>query len=183
MHPSAGQVATGRFMTQAVGIQAGDTDAPAKKDRRKILVLVLPLLVGSMGAGLWFGGFLPGLRGGQEANPPAAGDRAEPVEPRAPVFMDLPEILTNLSTTGRRATFIRLRSKLEIAKPEDAVAIQAAMPRLQDLFQTYLREMRPEELRGSQGTYRLREELRARANIAVHPVRVLDVLFVEMIVQ
>ena len=46
------------------------------------------------------------------------------------------------------------------------------MPRLQDLFQTYLREMRPEELRGSAGTYRLREELIARANVAVAPARV-----------
>ena len=57
------------------------------------------------------------------------------------------------------------------------------MPRLLDLFQTYLREMRPEELRGSAGTYRLREELIARANIAVAPTRILDVLFPEMIVQ
>ncbi len=46
------------------------------------------------------------------------------------------------------------------------------MPRLQDLFQTYLREMRPEELRGSAGTYRLREELIARANVAVAPARI-----------
>ena len=46
------------------------------------------------------------------------------------------------------------------------------MPRLQDLFQTYLREMHPEELRGAEGTYRLREELIGRANVAVAPARV-----------
>jgi flagellar FliL protein len=51
------------------------------------------------------------------------------------------------------------------------------------MFTTYLREMRPEELRGSAGTYRLREELLARANIAVSPARVTDVLFSEMIIQ
>jgi flagellar FliL protein len=51
------------------------------------------------------------------------------------------------------------------------------------LFQTYLREMRPEELRGSAGTYRLREELLARANVALAPVRVVDVLFSELLVQ
>jgi flagellar FliL protein len=57
------------------------------------------------------------------------------------------------------------------------------MPRLLDMFQTYLREMRPEELRGSAGTWRLREELLARANIALAPVRVVDVLFIELLVQ
>jgi flagellar FliL protein len=57
------------------------------------------------------------------------------------------------------------------------------MPRLLDLFATYLREMRPEELRGSAGTHRLREELLVRANLAVAPARVTDVLFVEILVQ
>jgi flagellar FliL protein len=57
------------------------------------------------------------------------------------------------------------------------------MPRVLDMFQTYLREIRPEELRGSAGTWRLREELIARANIAVAPARVTDVLFTEMLIQ
>ncbi|MBV1797972.1 flagellar basal body-associated FliL family protein [Siccirubricoccus sp. G192] len=78
-----------------------------------------------------------------------------------------------------------------MARPEDAAVIQAAMPRLLDLFTTYLREMRPEELRGSIGTHRLREELIARANMAVAPAaradqpptRIADVLFVEILLQ
>jgi flagellar FliL protein len=66
---------------------------------------------------------------------------------------------------------------------EDERAVRAAMPRLQDLFQTYLRDMRAEDLRGSMGTYRLREELIARADVAAAPAHVADVLFVEMLVQ
>jgi flagellar FliL protein len=72
---------------------------------------------------------------------------------------------------------------VEVAGPADAAALQAAMPRLVDLFTTYLREVRPEELRGSAGTHRLREELIARANIAAAPARVTDVLFTEILVQ
>ena len=52
-----------------------------------------------------------------------------------------------------------------------------------DLFQTYLREMRPDELRSSSGTYRLREELLARANLVSAPAQVVDVLFSELLVQ
>ena len=70
-----------------------------------------------------------------------------------------------------------------MATAEDQAGFAAAQPRVVDLFQTYLREMRPEELRGSAGTYRLREELIGRANIAVAPVRVLDILFTELLVQ
>ena len=61
--------------------------------------------------------------------------------------------------------------------------LQAAMPRIIDLFQSYLREMRPEELRGTAGTYRLREELIARASLAAPGAQVRDVLFTELLVQ
>jgi flagellar FliL protein len=160
-----------------------------------LLLIALPLLLGAAATGLWFAGMLPfGGFAGQGAvqagtaapkgdHPGTAASAASAQPSRPPVYMDLPEILTNLNVAGRRATFIRLRAKLELASEADAAAIQAAMPRLLDLFQTYLREMRPEELRGSQGTYRLREELRARAGIAAAPAKVQDILFIEMIVQ
>ncbi|WP_426956956.1 flagellar basal body-associated FliL family protein [Muricoccus radiodurans] len=176
-------------MAQAAAPAAEGAQAPAKSGKKKLVLIALPILLIGVVAGLWFTGILPSMLGMGAAHPPAvqappAGPVAsEPAPPRPPVFMDLPEVLTNLNVTGRRAQFIRLKAKLELSRPEDAAAVQAAMPRLMDLFQTYLREMRPEELRGSQGTHRLREELRARAGLAVHPVRVLDVLFVEMVVQ
>jgi len=156
--------------------------------RKRLILLALPLLLAAAGAGLWFGGILPPLLGLGRA-PEAASAQAE--APRPPAFFDMPEIVTNLNAPGRRPVFVKLRSKLEIARAEDAAAIQLALPRLLDLFQTHLREMRPEELRGSAGTQRLREELLARANIAVAPPagsaqpapRVLDVLFLEILVQ
>jgi len=191
----------------------GAEGAPARKGSKKklIILLAIPLLLAGVGAGLWFSGILPPLlgMGGKEADAAAtkdgeesagggkegkaaAGDgkqggtvadgKASATKPAA-VFMELPEIIANLNAGPRRNSFIKLRPKLELARAEDEAAVRAAMPRLLDLFQTYLREMRPEELRGSAGTYRLREELIARANIAVAPVRVLDVLFPEMIVQ
>jgi flagellar FliL protein len=43
--------------------------------------------------------------------------------------------------------------------------------------------MRPEELRGSAGTYRLHQELMARANLVVAPAKVADILFIELLVQ
>ncbi len=112
-----------------------------------------------------------------------AGAKPDPKAPAGPAFVELPDIVTNLNAGSRRTVYVKLRSRLELAKPEDAALVTAAMPRLLDLFLTYLREMRPEELRGSAGTYRLREELLARANIALAPARVQDLLFTEMLIQ
>jgi len=153
-----------------------DTATAPKPGRRKLVLLAVPLLLALAGAGLWFGGILPPLFGAT-----ATAEAAPP--PPQPAFVDLPEIVSNLNAPGRRASFVRLRAKLEISRAEDVPVVQAAMPRLVDLFATYLREVRPEELRGSAGSQRLREELIARATIAASPARVTDVLFVEILVQ
>jgi flagellar FliL protein len=179
-------------------------EQPAKKGgKKKLILMALPVVLIAAGAGLWFTGILPGLLGmgdeaaqaeahdshGAAANAHGGGHGAPSHAPptaaaaRAPVFFDMPEIIANLNTTGKKATYIRLRSKLELAKPEDAAVAQANLPRLLDLFTTYLREMRPEELRGSAGTQRLREELIARATVAAAPARVTDVLFTELLLQ
>ncbi|MDB5377140.1 MAG: hypothetical protein JWR00_1586 [Rubritepida sp.] len=150
------------------------------KKKKKLILLALPLVLTGIGAGLWFSGILPGMLG-PHAPERAAVEHAAPA-PRVPVFVAMPDITANLNAPGRRA-FIRLKSQMEVSGAQDAATLQAAMPRLVDLFTTYLREIRPEELRGSAGTHRLREELIARANIAASPARVTDVLFTEILVQ
>lgn len=178
-------------MASAAAAGAGEAEAKGGGRKKTLVLIALPLLLGGAGAGLWFSGILPGLLGMGHHDAPAdhAAPQAEAARP--PAFFEMPEIITNLNAPGRRAVYVKLRSKLEIARAEDAAAIQTALPRLLDLFQTHLREMRPEELRGSAGTQRLREELIARANIAVAPPagsnapapRITDVLFLEMLVQ
>jgi flagellar FliL protein len=179
---------------QAAGSPAeaeGESGSAPKGGKKKLLILIaVPVLLAAIGGGLWASGLLGGLLG---SKPPASAEGAEPgahaaqapaAAPRPPpVFVDLPDIIANLNSGARRAGFIKLRAKLELARAEDAAPVQAAMPRLLDLFTTYLREIRPEELRGSAGTWRLREELLVRANVAVAPARITDVLFLEILQQ
>jgi flagellar FliL protein len=160
----------------------GEAAPKAKGGKKKLILIALPVLLIGAGAGLWFTGILPGMLGMGHQERQAAAEPAPPPAP-TPGFVDLPEIVSNLNAPGRRASFVRLRARLEIADGSQAGAVQAAMPRLVDLFATYLREVRPEELRGSAGSHRLREELIARASIAAAPARVTDVLFVEILVQ
>ena len=157
---------------------ATTADQPAPGGRRKLILLGAPALVAALGGGLWFSGVLSGLLGlGAEAGPPAE------VRPEPGLFA-MPDIIVNLNVgAGRRPSYLKLVARIEIADGRDLPKMDAALPRLQDLFTTYLRELRPEELRGSIGMHRLREELTARARVAAHPVQVTDVLFVEMLVQ
>jgi flagellar protein FliL len=163
--------------------EAGSADAPpkaaARSGKRKLILMAAPLLLAAALASLWFTGILPnllGVAGGQKVQ---AG-----VKPAAlPVFVDLPEVIVNLNVAPHRTSYLKMQARLEVARQEDAERAKAAMPRLQDMFQTYMREMRPEELRGSAGTYRLREELIARANIAVAPAKVVDILFLQLLIQ
>jgi flagellar protein FliL len=57
------------------------------------------------------------------------------------------------------------------------------LPRVIDTLITYMRELRPDDLRGSAGLVRLREELLARIKVSAAPARVNDVLFREILVQ
>ena len=88
-----------------------------------------------------------------------------------------------LGGVGRKSSFLKMRLSLELASPEDEIRVKAIMPRIIDNFQVFLRELRIEELQGSQGLYRVKEELLTRVNSAAHPTKVRDVLFREMLVQ
>jgi flagellar FliL protein len=148
--------------------------------KRLVLFIGVPaFLVVSIVVGTMLSGLLDPLFGGHKS---AAAVESKS-EQKASVFFDVPELLVNLNTTGARATFLKITVSLELEKPEDIPRIKEVMPRILDNFQIYLRELRLDDLRGSAGMYRLREELLARVNGAVAPVRVRDILFKEMLVQ
>jgi flagellar FliL protein len=174
------RIAAEREMASAAAEANGEADSTARKSsgRRKILLLGLPVVIAGAAGGLWSSGVVPRLlhRGSVT---PGAGETPPP----PPVFAELPEIVANLDAGPRRTGYVKLKARLELEKPGDAKTVQEMMPRLLDLFQTYLRETRPDELRASAGTYRLREELIARANVALAPVHVKNVLFTELLVQ
>ena len=162
--------------------EEGDEDSspPSRRMSGKKLVLfvVAPLvfLIGGA-AGAYFSGavdsFLPG-GGTSEGGERVAG------KPRAePIFFDIPELLVNLNSKGRRTSFLKIRIALEIEEEQQIPELEKLMPRIVDNFQIYLRELRVDDLRGSAGMQRLREELLLRVNTAVDPIRVYDVLFKE----
>ena len=171
---------------QAVTQNVGDMEIEATpkgglNGKKLVLFIILPvlLLIGGL-AGAYFAGLLDPLLGKHEEAPVA--DEHAAAEPQT-VFFDLPQMLVNLNTGGRKNNYLKIAISLELTSQEDSVELQNLLPRVVDNFQVYLRELRVEDLRGSAGVQRLREELLMRVNTAVHPIEVRDVLFKEMLVQ
>jgi flagellar protein FliL len=109
---------------------------------------------------------------------------AEPVV-KPPIFVDMPDVLVNLSSAGgsERTQYLKVKISLELPDEKVQAQIQPVMPRLLDAFQTYLRELRPTDLDGSAGLYRLKEELTRRVDAAIAPNKINAVLFKEIVVQ
>ena len=141
---------------------------------------MLPRLVlGGGGGGLYFSGLAESLI--TQAKD-LAGITDEP-EAHVAVFYELPELLVNLNGGGKKGSFLRLKVALELESKDAVDRLEQVLPRVIDNFQVYLRELRIEDLKGSAGLFRLKEELLVRVNAAVKPLHVRDVLFKEMIVQ
>ncbi len=98
-------------------------------------------------------------------------------------FLAIPPMIVNLNTENGTPRYLRLTVQLEMNNAADVAAVEAVIPRVVDQFQTYLRELRVRDLRGSAGIYRLQMELLWRVNQAAAPVEVKDVLFQEILIQ
>ena len=103
--------------------------------------------------------------------------------PDGVVFYTLPDLLVNIQAPDGRPTFLKLKLTLEMHDYALAEHLQAEMPRMQDMFQTFLRELRPEDLAGSAGSFQLRAEILRRVNLIAAPGKVDAVLIEEMLVQ
>jgi flagellar protein FliL len=103
---------------------------------------------------------------------------------KPPSYVDVPEIMVNLvSLPGERVQYLKIRVVLEVREDKTIEAIKPSMPRVTDIFQTYMRELRAGDLNGSAGLFRLKEELTRRVNVAVAPQQVSAVLFKEIVIQ
>jgi flagellar FliL protein len=101
-----------------------------------------------------------------------------------PCFYAMPDLIVNLAAVdGQREQSLKLDLMLESSDPANFDAVPQSMPRLKDQLNSFLRELRVEDLNGSGGTYRLRRELLKRFNIVMAPAKVDAVLIEGMLIQ
>lgn len=152
------------------------------KGKRKLLIIIVAVVLLLGGAGVLFSGVLGGDKAKKEEDTKEAKKTTEAAAPK-PAYYDLPEFLVNLSTGTGKTSFLKMSVTLELKNEESKLVVDANKPRILDAFNTYLRELRPTDLSGSAGIYRLREELIARINGTIEEGLVTDILFTEIIIQ
>jgi flagellar protein FliL len=157
---------------------AGEADEALAKPKSKlnlIIMIVGVLAVLGGGAAVYF--FLFGKKADEHH-----AEAAPPHKP--PAFVEVPDLLVNLiGNPGDRVQYLKVKVVLEVKEEKQVEAIKPTLPRVSDIFQTYLRELRPSDLNGSAGLFRLKEELTKRVNVALAPQQVNAVLFKEIVVQ
>ena len=149
-----------------------------KRLSKKMLIIGGVALLLLIGGGVAGAGFFLGWFGEPDPEEVAIEELQAPR-----TYFDLPEITVNLANAERRAQYLRIIVTLELADPELVAVLEPNLPRVLDVFQTYLRELRVSDLEGSAGLFRLKHELQRRVNLAIFPAEVEAVLFREIIVQ
>ncbi|HMH65841.1 MAG TPA: flagellar basal body-associated FliL family protein [Rhizomicrobium sp.] len=147
---------------------------------KKMLIIAVPallLVVGGGGAGAYF--FL--IKKSDKTQEAKADE--VPLTPPKVAFSDMQDILVNIQSSDGTPAYLKLGVSLELEDEAQKAAMTPLMPRITDQFQAYLRELRLDDLKGSAGVLRLKEELLRRVNVAAAPYKVRDVLLKEMIVQ
>jgi flagellar FliL protein len=154
----------------------GAEAAPAPKGKLKLIIAVAVVLLIAAGGGTWFFFF---RHHGEEGHAEAAALPPKPLS-----YVEVPDMLVNLiGLPGERVQYLKAKIVLEVKEEKQAEAIKPSLPRVTDIFQTYMRELRPTDLNGSAGLFRLKEDLTRRVNAAVAPNQVNAVLFKEVVIQ
>ena len=135
--------------TEGGGGEATEVAAQPKSKFKLIVMIVGVLALLGAGAATYFLFFRHHDEGEQHA---------EAVKVKPPVFVDVPDMLVNLTgNPGERVQYLKVKVVLELKEEKQIEEIKPTMPRVTDIFQTYLRELRPADLTGSAGLFRLRK--------------------------
>lgn len=191
------------------GAEGVEGEAPKKKKLPVVLIGAAAagvLVLGGGGAGAYFLFLKPKPEAGAHADEAHAPKKAKKKKeekgghgkggkdeakgagvvregPDGVTFYTMPDLVVNIQSADGRPTFLKLKLTFELDDPHAVEALDPNAPRLQDMFQSFLRELRPEDLQGSAGSYQLRMEILRRVNLVVAPAKVKAVLIEEMLIQ
>ena len=158
--------------------EAGAAAAP-KPGKKKLFMIVGAVALLALGGGGWFF-FLKKPSAEQIAAAEVAAAAKKPV-----AFVEMKDMMIGISAGAQqdRQPIVKIKVVLEIADAKTSEQIKPLLPRVEDAFQVFMRELRPSDLEGSAGMYRLKEELLRRVNVTVHPAKIDAVLFKELLIQ
>lgn len=152
-----------------------------KLTRKKILIFLLPALI-AIGLVVSFYSVL-NQKSSQNKNmsysiverPLNSEDGT--AQNKVTILYDVPEINVRITDEVGTPQDISFKINLELNNVEDVQIVEGLMPKIVDALIAHTIELTPDEIKGSNGLYWLKEELLYRINLIVSPVVVTNLNF------
>lgn len=155
---------------------AAVTTEPRDEQRRLLLAVIVglaALLI--IGGGLAFADVWP-FGGGDTAGQPSG-------QAASARYVDVPPMVVTLRSVDGRQHFLKLHFVIVASDAAQVGRITSSMPLILDTLQSFLRELRPEDLSGSAAVFRVKEEILVRLRDALGHDGVNEVLIQDLIEQ
>lgn len=175
------------------GADGAAAEAPKSKKKLVVIAAAAVLLLGG-GAGGYMMMKKPAAASDGHGAPEAdahggggghGGGHGEAGPKMGVAFLEVRDLIVNLTPEPgqQKGGYLKVKVALELKDGRVEAEVKPLLPRVEDTFQTYMRELRASDIAGSAGLYRLREELLRRVNVAIHPAKAEAVLFKDVVVQ
>ena len=189
------------------GAEGAEGEGKPKKKGLPIMLIAIAgaavLVLGGGGAGAYFL-FLapkhpPAAEAGKDAKKPEkkekkkdekkeGGDKPDPKTqpviadgPNGVTYFTTPELLANIQSADGHSAYLKLQLTFECSDDETVDLLQSSMPRVNDVLQGFINELRPEDLTGGAGDILLKQEILRRINLILAPHKIDSVLIVQKI--
>jgi flagellar FliL protein len=165
--------------------QESGESTPERKKKKPFPIKLMAIIVGALTVLGAAGFFLwPMFHGKEKADKKEASVEEEDKDHGGEVaFLTLPEILFNLKATKGKGSILKATFVLELRKILDKEKVEHLKPLIIDQLQSYLRELEVVDIQGAAGLERIRQELLARINISIAPIKIRQVLVKDFIIQ
>ena len=100
------------------------------------------------------------------------------------MFIPMDEITVNLRQgVENNAAWLKIKVTLEVTGKTNYDMVTQMTPKIMDIFQTYLKELRKTDLDGSFGIYKIKDEMLLRINTILYPGKIEAILFQDFMMQ
>ena len=163
----------------AAGLEAGfrnKAEEPGGTNKRLILIVIgaALLAIGTAAGAVIFT---------QKLNASNSNQEIAVEKPKPLVSLQLPILLVNLNSSGKRPANLNLGITLELASADDLAVVRSFEPRIVGDVHAHLRTLQASALQGSDSVAQLREDLLRVVSAVARPVTIRAVLFREMVVR
>lgn len=118
--------------------------------------------------------------GGAKVDP-----KTQPVKADGPdgiTYYTLPDVVANIESPDGHASYLKLKLTFECPDEDTVDLLDESLPRVNDILQGFMGELRPEDLSSSAGDYQLRLEILRRINLVLAPHKIKAVLIEEKLI-